>query len=39
MMDPDIYALPFLESTPDKEHTHCLTVVNSKPFLRETVSK
>jgi len=38
-MDPDIYALPYLESTLYKEHTHSLTIVDSKPFLRETASK
>jgi hypothetical protein len=39
MIDPDIYALPFVKIALDKEHTHSLTMVNSKTFLRETVSK
>jgi hypothetical protein len=39
VMEPDIYALPFLESTFDKKHTNFVTVVDSKPILRETVSK
>lgn len=39
MMDPDIYALPYLESTLDKEDTHSLTIVDSKTFLREASAK
>jgi hypothetical protein len=38
-MDPDIYGLPFLENTLDKEHNNSLTVVDFKAFLRETGSK
>ena len=39
MFDVDIYALPFLEITLDKEHTTSLTVFNSKTILREKVSQ
>jgi len=38
-MDQDIYGLPFLENTLDKEHTNSLNIVDSKAFLRETVLK
>lgn len=39
MADPDIYALPFLGNTLDKELSISLTIVDSKTFLSETVSK
>jgi len=39
MVCPDIYPLPFLERTLDKDHTHYLNTVDSKTFLRETISK